>query len=74
MPELLIGIGLFGMGPVSQRLALLAGTGRLPAGDVIPLLHGIATLESGLGMGSVFMFVWLVFRREARWNGASGSW
>jgi len=66
-PELLIGGGLFGMGPVSQGLTALAGTGRLPAGEVDQLLNGLAALGSATGMACIFGFVLVVFRPRVGW-------
>ena len=66
-PELLIGMGLFGMGPVSQGLTAFAGTGRLPAGEVDTLLHGLATVGSAVGMASIYAFVLTVFRPGVAW-------
>jgi hypothetical protein len=66
-PELLIGMGLFGMGPVSQGLSAFAGTGRLPAGEVDALLHGLATVGSAVGMASIYAFVLTVFRPGVAW-------
>jgi hypothetical protein len=66
-PELLIGMGLFGMGPVSQGLTAFAGTGRLPAGEVDTLLHGLAAVGSAIGMASIYAFVLTVFRPGVAW-------
>lgn len=67
VPELLIGLGLFGMGPVSQGLTAVAGTGRLPAGEVDPLLHALGTVGSTVGMACVYGFVLTVFRQGVAW-------
>jgi hypothetical protein len=66
-PELLIGLGLTGMGPVSQALTVFAGTGRLPAGEVDHVLHGLAALGTTIGMSCVYAFVLLVFRPGVAW-------
>lgn len=66
-PELLIGLGLFGMGPVSQGLTAIAGTGRLPAGEVNLLLHALGCVGSGVGMACVYAFVLRVFRPGVAW-------
>jgi hypothetical protein len=66
-PELLIGLGLFGMGPVSQGLTAFAGTGRLPCGEVNTLLHALGTLGSGIGMACIYGFVLTVFRPGVAW-------
>jgi hypothetical protein len=66
-PELLIGLGLFGMGPLSQGLTALAGTGRLAAGEVNLLLHTLACVGSGVGMACVYAFVLTVFRPGVAW-------
>jgi hypothetical protein len=66
-PELLIGLGLFMMGPVSQLFTIFAGTGRLPAGEVRPALHAMASLGSASGMSCIFLFVWTVFRPGVGW-------
>jgi hypothetical protein len=66
-PELLIGMGLFGMGPVSQGLTAVAGTGRLPAGEVDQLLHALAAVGSAVGMACIYGFVLTVFRPRVAW-------
>ena len=66
-PELLIGLGLFGMGPVSQGLTAFAGTGRLPAGEVDTLLHALGAVGSAIGMISIYLFVLTVFRPGVAW-------
>jgi hypothetical protein len=66
-PELLIGLGLFGMGPVSQALTAFAGTGRLPAGEVDALLHALAAVGSMVGMSCIYGFVLVVFRPGVLW-------
>lgn len=66
-PELLIGLGLFGMGPVSQGLSAFAGSGRLPAGEVDTLLHALAAVGSAIGMASIYFFVLTVFRPGVAW-------
>jgi hypothetical protein len=66
-PELLIGLGLTGMGPVSQALTASAGTGRLPAGEVDHVLHGLAALGSTVGMSCIYAFVLVVFRPGVAW-------
>jgi hypothetical protein len=66
-PELLIGIGLTGMGPVSQALTAFAGTGRLPAGEVDHVLHALAALGSTIGMSCIYAFVLVVFRPGVAW-------
>jgi hypothetical protein len=66
-PELLIGLGLTGMGPVSQALTAFAGTGRLPAGEVDPVLHGLAAVGSTVGMCCIYGFVLVVFRPGVAW-------
>jgi hypothetical protein len=66
-PELLIGLGLVGMGPVSQAFTAFAGTGRLPAGEVDPVLHAFAALGSLVGMACIYAFVLVVFRPGVAW-------
>jgi hypothetical protein len=66
-PELLIGLGLFLMGPVSQLFTIFAGTGRLPVGEVRPALHAMASIGSATGMSCIFVFVWTVFRPGVGW-------
>jgi hypothetical protein len=66
-PELLIGMGLFGMGPMSQGLTALAGTGRLPAGEVDMVLHTLGTVGSAVGMSCIYLFVLTVFRPGVAW-------
>lgn len=67
VPELLIGLGLFGMGPVSQGLTAFAGTGRLPAGEVDLVLHVAASVGSAVGMSCIYAFVMTVFRPGVAW-------
>ena len=66
-PELLIGLGLFLMGPVSQVFSLLAGTGRVPVGEVGRGMHALASIGSAAGMSCIFLFVWTVFRPGVGW-------
>ena len=66
-PELLIGLGLFGMGPMSQGLTVIAGTGRLPCGEVNHALHALAAVGSGVGMACIYLFVLTVFRPGVAW-------
>ena len=66
-PELLIGMGLFGMGPVSQGLTVLAGTGRLPCGEVDHVLQGLSAAGSAIGMACIYFFVLTVFRPGVAW-------
>jgi hypothetical protein len=66
-PELLIGLGLTGMGPVSQALTAFAGTGRLPAGEVDHVLHALAAVGSMVGMACIYAFVLVVFRPGVAW-------
>jgi hypothetical protein len=66
-PELLIGLGLFLMGPVSQLLSLFAGSGRLPVGEVHRGLHALGSVASATGMSCIFLFVWTVFRPGVGW-------
>jgi hypothetical protein len=66
-PELLIGMGLFGMGPMSQGLTVLAGTGRLPCGEVDHVLHAFAAVGSATGMACIYFFVLTVFRPGVAW-------
>jgi hypothetical protein len=66
-PEFLIGMGLFGMGPLSQGLTVIAGTGRLPCGEVNHLLHALAAVGSGVGMACIYFFVLTVFRPGVAW-------
>jgi hypothetical protein len=66
-PELLIGLGLFLMGPVSQLFTMFAGTGRLPVGEVNRGLHALASVGSATGMSCIFLFVWTVFRPGVGW-------
>ena len=66
-PELLIGMGLFGMGPMSQGLTVIAGTGRLPCGEVDHLLHALAAVGSATGMACIYFFVLTVFRPGVAW-------
>jgi hypothetical protein len=66
-PELLIGLGLFLMGPVSQLFTMFAGTGRVPAGEVRPVFHAISSIGSAAGMSCIFLFVCTVFRSGVGW-------
>ena len=66
-PELLIGIGLFGMGPISQGLTMIAGTGRLPAGEVNLVLYAFGAAGSAIGMACIYAFVLTVFRPGVAW-------
>ena len=66
-PELLIGLGLLGMGPVSQLFSILAGVGRVPAGEVNLVLHWVSISGSSLGLSCIFLFVWRVFRPTEAW-------
>jgi hypothetical protein len=66
-PELLMGLGLFTLGPVSQLFSLMSGTGRLPVEDVSLPLHAIAVAGSAFGMACIFLFVRNVFRPGERW-------
>jgi hypothetical protein len=67
LPELLIGMGLVTMGPISQGLAVLSGAGRVPAGEVAMLPHALGALSGALGMACVYAFVMIVFRPGVAW-------
>jgi hypothetical protein len=66
-PELLMGLGLFCLGPVSQLFNVLSGTGRRAVEDVSLPAHGIACVASAVGMACIFLFVRTVFRPDQRW-------
>ena len=66
-PELLMGLGLFCLGPVSQLSNVLSGVGRLPIEDVSLPIYAFAAGGSALGIGCIFLFVQTVFRPDAGW-------
>jgi hypothetical protein len=66
-PELLMGLGLVFLGPVSQLFSLLSGAGRLRVEEVSLPLSGMAVAGSAIGMACIFLFVRTVFRSREAW-------
>lgn len=69
-PELLIGLGLFCLGPISQLFSVLSGSTQRAVEDVSFPLHVVASTGSAVGMGCIFLFVRHVFRPKERWAAA----
>ena len=71
LPELLIGLGILGIGPAGFALtviAMLVGAGR-PG----PVFAALATAQIAISAGAVsaYVFTWQVFRRDAAWARAA---
>lgn len=67
LPELLIGLGILGIGPAGFAgtvFALLLGPGRPSAAGC---LLAAATLATSAGAVAAYVFNWTVFRRGERW-------
>jgi hypothetical protein len=67
IPELLIGLGVLGIGPLGYGLTMLAFgvAGRFTI--LGATLMGSGSLAVFIGAVSQYLFVWYVFRRRARW-------
>ncbi len=66
IPELLIGIGVLGIGPVGFGLAVAAGLVAESRPGVGAVLVGIGTLAVAIGAGAKFAFNWRVYHPESR--------
>jgi hypothetical protein len=67
LPELLIGLGILGIGPAGFAL-MVAGmlVGRVAPG-LGAVLMAVAQLATAIGAVSAFVFTWQVFRKDERW-------
>ncbi len=61
LPELLIGLGVLGIGPIGFGIALIAELVRQQQPAAAPLMFGISLLAVGIGAFSVFVFNWRVY-------------
>lgn len=67
LPELLIGVGVLGMGPFGYGLSTLADASAETSGILSATFMGSALLALTVGTISQYLFVWMVFRRAERW-------
>lgn len=70
MPELLIGIGVLGIGPVGFGLAVAARLVAESRPGFGVVLAGIGALAVAIGAGAKFTFNWRVYHPESRAVGA----
>ena len=61
LPELLIGIGVLGIGPIGFGFAVIAEMIRQHQPAAAPPMFGISLLAVGIGAFSVFVFNWRVY-------------
>jgi len=61
LPELLIGIGVLGIGPIGFGIAVIAEMIRQQQPAAAPPLFGISLLAVGIGAFAVFVFNWRVY-------------
>ena len=64
LPELLIGIGVLGIGPIGFGFAVIAEMIRQHQPAAAPPMFGIAVLAVGIGAFSVFVFNWRVYHPD----------
>jgi hypothetical protein len=64
-PELLIGLGVLGIGPVGFGLQTLAGAAS--HAGAAELLAGVGALATAVGIWAKLAFNWRVYRRQSRW-------
>jgi hypothetical protein len=66
-PELLIGLGVLGIGPCGFAFAVFSSllTGSRPLAS--QLLWGVAVFAMNLGGAATYVFTWSVFRRSEAW-------
>jgi hypothetical protein len=68
IPELLIGIAVIGIGPLGYGLSILAFATSGYATILSATLRGSGFLAVFIGAAAQYLFVWYVFRRQARWS------
>jgi len=67
IPELLIGLGVLGIGPFGYGLAMLAFAIAPHSPMLSATLTGSGFLAVFIGAASQYLFIWYVFRRTQRW-------
>ena len=67
MPELLISIGILGIGPCGFALSVAAVTNAESNPELARTLWRVALLAMNLGGAATACFNWIVFRRTAGW-------
>lgn len=68
LPEALLGVGLFLTGGPSVALGIAPLLISDPAGETAHWILRAAVIASALGAGTVYVFVWYVFRRTEIWG------
>jgi len=83
LPELLIGIGVLGIGPIGFGFAVIAEMIRQHQPAAAPPMFGISLLAVGIGAFSVFVFNWRVYHpnnKSVQWlvwiagGGLAAAW
>jgi hypothetical protein len=67
LPELLIGIGVLGIGPVGFGLATVAELARPAHPEIAAPLVAVALLAVSVGVFAKCVFNWRVYRRDSAW-------
>lgn len=66
LPELLIGLGVLGIGPVGFGLMVVAQESQSSRPDLYPGLMGAGSLAVAIGVGCKLVFNWRVYHAESR--------
>jgi hypothetical protein len=66
LPELLIGIGVLGIGPVGFGLPVAAGLFAQPSPDLAPVLVGLGALAVSIAATAKLTFNWRVYHPQSR--------
>lgn len=66
LPELLIGLGVLGIGPVGFGLATIAGLLRESSPGAAAWMLGLAMLAMAVGAGAKYVFNWRVYHPQSR--------
>jgi len=69
IPELLIGLAVLGIGPLGYGLSALAVATSGRSTITSATLQGSGFVAIFIGAAAQYLFVWYVFRRQARWAG-----